>query len=180
MVNLQANLSRGGKHVWGRAGAEAGSKDAKIVIGSDGQRPPPPKEPEALTGKALPRLSDLGVTCDVAGKPVLVCFWNAQERPSRRTLRLLAERAAALAEKGVAVIAIQAEPIDEATLSRVTSRCAVTFPVASLNKHAKDMCFAWGVTALPWLVLADKTHQVRAEGFTIEELDAKVDALAKP
>jgi len=32
---------------------------------------------------------------------------------------------------------------------------------------------------LPWLILADKNHQVVAEGFPIEELDAKLKELAK-
>jgi len=37
--------------------------------------------------------------------------------------------------------------------------------------------FAWGVKALPWLILTDKQHIVQAEGFNINELDEKITAL---
>ena len=30
---------------------------------------------------------------------------------------------------------------------------------------------------MPWLILADKSHRVAAEGFALEELDAKVKNL---
>jgi hypothetical protein len=32
---------------------------------------------------------------------------------------------------------------------------------------------------LPWLILTDKAHRVTAEGFPLEELDAKLAAVAK-
>ena len=38
---------------------------------------------------------------------------------------------------------------------------------------------AWGARSLPWLILADKNHHVVAEGFPIEELDAKLKEMAK-
>ena len=39
--------------------------------------------------------------------------------------------------------------------------------------------FTWGVKALPWLILTDKQHTVRAEGFNINELDDKITTLRK-
>ena len=38
---------------------------------------------------------------------------------------------------------------------------------------------SWGATALPWLILTDKAHKVTAEGFDVDELDAKLKSLAK-
>ena len=38
---------------------------------------------------------------------------------------------------------------------------------------------AWGASAWPWLILTDKTRRVAAEGFALEELDAKLEALEK-
>jgi hypothetical protein len=32
----------------------------------------------------------------------------------------------------------------------------------------------WGVGALPWLILTDKGHVVRAEGFSVDELEARI------
>jgi hypothetical protein len=33
--------------------------------------------------------------------------------------------------------------------------------------------------SLPWLILADRAHRVSAEGFSIDELDARLAALPK-
>jgi hypothetical protein len=40
---------------------------------------------------------------------------------------------------------------------------------------------AWAtrVSTLPWLVLADASHKVVAEGFSLDELDAQIQKLAK-
>ena len=37
------------------------------------------------------------------------------------------------------------------------------------------MLFSWGVRAQPWLILTDKEHVVRAEGFSVDELDDKIE-----
>jgi hypothetical protein len=34
---------------------------------------------------------------------------------------------------------------------------------------------AWGVKSLPWLILTDDEHVVRAEGFALTELDDKIE-----
>ncbi|HUW18688.1 MAG TPA: hypothetical protein VMW16_05245 [Sedimentisphaerales bacterium] len=38
--------------------------------------------------------------------------------------------------------------------------------------------FAWGVKSLPWLILTDREHIVRFEGFSLEELDERLEQLA--
>ena len=35
--------------------------------------------------------------------------------------------------------------------------------------------FTWGVRSLPWLILTDAKHVVRAEGFALTELDDKIE-----
>ena len=140
-------------------------------------RAPEPRIPESLVGKPLPGLEDLGVTIECEGKRVLVCFWSAEERPSRRCLRLLAEKAAELQGKGVAALAVHAAPIDEQALSEIKSRYQITFPVAVLGEDAQETRFKWGVESLPWLILANKDHVVQAEGFGIEEVDEKLGGL---
>jgi hypothetical protein len=34
---------------------------------------------------------------------------------------------------------------------------------------------AWGIRGRPWLILTDKDHVVRAEGFGLDELQNKLD-----
>ncbi|HUU16981.1 MAG TPA: hypothetical protein VMW72_07525 [Sedimentisphaerales bacterium] len=37
-----------------------------------------------------------------------------------------------------------------------------------------EIKFNWSTQVLPWLILTDKKHIVRAEGFNINELDEKL------
>jgi hypothetical protein len=54
------------------------------------------------------------------------------------------------------------------------------FPVGgATGAKAEQTRTTWGASALPWLVLTDKTRTVVAEGFSPDELDAKVQALGK-
>jgi hypothetical protein len=39
--------------------------------------------------------------------------------------------------------------------------------------------FAWGVKSLPWLILTDQEHIVRAEGFSLSEFDKKILAMQR-
>ena len=39
--------------------------------------------------------------------------------------------------------------------------------------------FTSGVKALPWLILTDKEHSVQAEGFSINELDGKIETITE-
>jgi hypothetical protein len=56
---------------------------------------------------------------------------------------------------------------------------ALPFPVGCLKEKPEKVRASWGAAALPWLILTDKAHRVTAEGFPLEELDAKVKDLAK-
>ena len=50
------------------------------------------------------------------------------------------------------------------------------FPVGCLTGDVEKARSAWGAVALPHLILTDKKHIVIAEGFTIGELHAKIEA----
>jgi hypothetical protein len=54
---------------------------------------------------------------------------------------------------------------------------ALPFPVARFKDDPDKTRAAWGATALPWPILTDKSHRVAAEGFPLEELDAKLKDL---
>jgi hypothetical protein len=104
---------------------------------------------------------------------------DAEQRPSRRALRLLGEQAAAFKEKGVSVILVHAGTMTEDALKAWKQEAAVVFPVGRLKGDTEKARAAWGATALPWLILTDKAHVVAAEGFPLEELDAKLKDVAK-
>jgi len=163
---------------YGGVQAEAGATDVKIVLDQKlGLAAIEPPEPPSLVEKALPALDALGVAADTTGKCVLVCFWSAEERPSRRCLRMLAERAVDIDEKGVAAVAVHAFPMDDKALAEWKERFKITFEMVALGESAKQARLAWGVQSLPWLILADAQHVVTAEGFQIEEFDEKLERI---
>jgi hypothetical protein len=177
-VRLSANDPRG--NGYGLATAEAGETNVVIRLGASssivfGAAP----QRVSLRGKHLPDLAPLGLAAaDVpAGQPVLVALIDAEQRPSRRALRQLTEQAGGLKAKGLAVVVLQAGAMADADFAAWKQEAALPFPVARAKDEAEKTQTAWGASALPWFVLADKSHRVAAEGFPLEDLDAKVKDL---
>jgi hypothetical protein len=53
-------------------------------------------------------------------------------------------------------------------------RVRLAFPIQVVEGDFESKRAAWGVKALPWLILTDKGHVVRAEGFSPAEVDGLV------
>jgi len=132
--------------------------------------------PPDLVGKALPESADISVfdSEQVKDGKLLVCFWDMEQRPSRHCLKSLAEKAGNLANNGLTVLCVHASEVDEAALDEWMRDCNVPFAAKTINHDAEKTRFAWGVKSLPWLILADSKHIVRAEGFSLGELEEKV------
>ena len=92
-----------------------------------------------LKGKPLPDLAPLGLTPEQApaDQALLAVLIDAEQRPSRRALRLLGEQAAALKEKGVAVIVVHAGTMTEDAFKAWKQEAAVAFPVGCLKGDAE-------------------------------------------
>jgi hypothetical protein len=155
--------------------AQAGAEDVKIVV-------PVPEgtEPESLVGKALPDLKALGAddtawaaAVDSAkDRAILVIFGDETQRSSRHAVKALADKAAALREKGVAVFRVDVS--DRKPEEKVPGKPDSAFPTKWVTEKGDEIKFGWGIRALPWLILTDKEHVVRAEGFGADEVDAKL------
>ncbi len=131
----------------------------------------------SLFGEPLEKLDafDIGVdSAKLKGKPILVCFWDMQQRPSRHCISQLGEQAQQLRERGVAVIAVQASKTDRNTLDEWVRKNGIPFPVGMIQGDEQKTHFAWGIMSLPWLVLTDRQHIVRAQGFGIGALEKKL------
>jgi len=149
--------------------AQGGDREVKIVLGRQdvhtGLKP--------LLGKPLPEWKDL-IDLDpeqTKGKPILLCFFDMSQRPSRRCLDVLAQQTDALQGKGVIVAAIQAAATDEDAWKTWVKERGGKFPLGRVRKDAEKVKSVWGVQSLPWLILTDKNHKVRAEGFALDDLD---------
>jgi hypothetical protein len=127
----------------------------------------------------LPDLKAFGLAATDAPtvQPVIVMLIDAEQRPARRSLKLLTDQATALKEKHVAVLILQAGSIADDAYAAWLQEAALPFPIARLKDSSGKGRFEWGARSLPWLILADKAHRVVAEGFPIEELDAIVSKL---
>ena len=79
-----------------------------------------------------------------------------------------------LEQKGIVVVAVQTSKIDENVLSDWVKKHNIPFPVGMIGGDEEKTRFTWGVKALPWLILTDKEHIVRANGFALNELNEKL------
>jgi len=177
-IHLSANSRNGG---YANVMAEGG--DTNIVIRITSRRIVSRAEPRiaSFVGKPLPNLAPLGLTAAEVptDQPVLAVLIDAEQRPSRRALRLLGEQAAAIKEKGIIVIVLHTGTMADDEFKIWKKENALPFPIVSLNGDAEKARNAWGAGALPWLILTDKAHRVTAEGFSLEELDSHIKDTGK-
>jgi Carboxypeptidase regulatory-like domain len=175
-VQLSANL----QNTHGSARAEAGDTNVVIRLGANQvysfQEAP---RRASLKGKPLPDLAPLELEAAPAGKPVLLCLLDVEQRPSRRFARQLSEQHDALKQKGVTVLGLQAAVTSADALKEWKQANPVPFPVGRVAEKSDKTKWAADVESLPWLILTDGKGRVAAEGFALEELDAKLALLDK-
>jgi hypothetical protein len=176
-IQIQAN-TRSQPSLYGRVETDGGATDIRIVVAErDARGRPVPKKPPSLVGKNLPDLQVLKVDLspnDVRDKTMLVCFFDMQQRPSRNCLRQLSKRTQELKAKDVVVVAVQASKIEQNSLNQWVKKNDIPFPVGMIEGDEEQIRFTWGVRSLPWLILTDAKHIVHAEGFTLSELNEKI------
>ena len=133
-------------------------------------------KPVSLVGKVLPSFNSVKIDFSpeqAKDRMILLCFWDMNQRPSRNCIMQLAKQAEQLKEKGVTIVAIQSAKIDEAALNEWVKKYNIPFTVGMIADNEEKTRFEWGVKALSWLILTDRKHIVRAEGFMLSELDGK-------
>jgi hypothetical protein len=138
------------------------------------------RQPPFLLGKSLPKLEDLNIDllpANTADKRVLVCFLDLEQRPSRNCLEQLNARAQELRIKGIAIVAVHASKIDESRLDEWRRKYNVSFPFGMVQGDEDEVLSMWGVYSLPWLILTDGRYVVAAEGFGLNEIDAKIEQI---
>jgi peroxiredoxin len=136
------------------------------------------KQPGALLkGNALPKFDNIKidlVTKDYKGKKLLICFFDMNQRPSRRCISELPKQIEKLKKKDVVVIAIQTSKINQDRLDEWTKGRNFSFPIGLIDKDIEKTRFTWGIESLPWLILTDSRHLVVDSGFGLTELDDKL------
>ena len=158
--------------------AHGGDKNVKVVVGQKGVH----AKHVSLEGKPLPNLTEFKVCLlpdDANNMKLLVCFFDIGQRPSRHFVRELAKKAEQLDEKGITIVTVQASRVDKGKLDKWVEDNNIGFAVGMIEGEEEERRFKWGVTRLPWLILTDKEHVVRAEGFGLGEVDEKIGAISQ-
>jgi protocatechuate 3,4-dioxygenase beta subunit len=175
-------LSASAENTHGTARAEAGDTNVVIHLGVNQSYSAreAPKRP-SLRGKPLPDLAavELGGDAAPAGKPVLLCLFDIEQRPSRRFVKQLAEQHEGLKQKGITVLGLQAAVTTADSFKEWKGANPVPFPVGRVAEKADTTKWASEADSLPWLILTDGDRRVTAEGFALDELEAKLKAQAK-
>jgi len=132
------------------------------------------KQPvRSLLNGPLPDVSHLNQTLSKVhtnNKPILLCFIDLQQRPSRQCLKDLAGKSDLLAAHGVETILIQTSKIDINEYDTFLRSIHIHNTIKIVEGDFNTRKARWGVKALPWLILTDTRHRVVNEGFTASEL----------
>jgi protocatechuate 3,4-dioxygenase beta subunit len=182
---LQIGADKSGQtRLYGNIRTEGGATDVKIVVqerSASVRSTPAQPQPPSLVGRALPELKDLKIDlspADSGDKMILVCFFDMNQRPSRYCTGKLAKQAEQLKQKDITVVAVEASKVDENALSEWIKGSNIALPVGMIQDEVEKTRFAWGVRSLPWLILTDRQHIIRAAGFGLNELDEKIKGIA--
>ena len=153
--------------------AEGGDQNVKIILGQNRIH----TKHISLTGKQLPDFQDFNIDLspDANEKMLVVCFWDMNQRPSRNCIMQLSKRAQELKAKGIVIIAVQASKVEINALDKWVSENNIVFPLGMIQGNVEQTRLAWGIKSLPWLILTDSRHIVQTEGFSIIELDDKIE-----
>jgi len=138
---------------------------------------PDPQTAAPLAGRPVPAFDGILIDPSEAraeGVAMLICFFDFQQRPSRNAVLQLAGKADSLKQQGVAVIAVQAVKTDRDAVDAWRKENRLSIPIGIVQGEEDETRFAWGIKAVPWLILTDARHTVLAEGFAVGELDSKL------
>jgi hypothetical protein len=145
----------------------------KIVLGKELAHTPE----TSILSKPLPALTDLSAALSHApanGRPILLYLVDIEQRPSRNCLTQLAKQANTLADRDIAVIVVQVSRVDLKGHDAFLKANHIALPIHVVDEGFEIRKSVWGVRSLPWLILTDIEHIVRAEGFGISELEPKI------
>jgi protocatechuate 3,4-dioxygenase beta subunit len=178
-VRLFAYSQSGGGNA--QATAEAGDTNVTMTLTSNmGNARQAPRR-ASLKGSPLPDLAAVNLATDAASanQPVLLCLFDAGQRPSRHVVSQLEQQTAALKQQNICVLGIQAAVTSDEIFNDWKTASPVSFPVGRMPEKSDKTKWATSVPALPWLILTDAGHRVVAEGFALDTLDAELKKLAK-
>jgi hypothetical protein len=156
--------------------------DAKFVWDANDKRvrydPNSGQLPIVKVGPKLKAIEEAGDSERAKVKMILMCFCDMKQA-SRDYILELREKAHVLSANGVFAVLADAQR-GKAASKRLNSWLKehdVPLPTERVGRkpeRVRQVCRAWGIEKLPWLVLTDPNHVVTAEGFCLDELNQMI------
>jgi hypothetical protein len=106
----------------------------------------------------------------IEGKPLLVCFWDIDQRPSRQYIRILEKQKDVLQNRNIVVLAVHSGEKQEKEVRKFTKKNAPSLTVGMIEGDPYDTLLVWGAKGLPWLILTDEEHIITNAGFSLKDI----------
>ncbi|OHB57412.1 MAG: hypothetical protein A2Y07_04300 [Planctomycetes bacterium GWF2_50_10] len=122
---------------------------------------------KSLKGKKLPEFQGDIAGIDVnsiAGKKLVLCFFDMNQRPSRFAVRELTRLKTEIEAKEAAVILVQAASAQKDVVENWIKEQNVPFGAGIIQGDAEKVKAKLGVKGLPWIIVTDSSKKVIAEG----------------
>ena len=126
-------------------------------------------EAESKIGKPIPGFDNVRFKAfneeEIKGKPLLVCFWDFEQRPSRQCIRVLEKQSQTWRAKNVVILTIHSGTKRGKQVTDWLKKNGPSLTAGAIQGDPYDTLFAWGARSSPWLVLTDERHVITKAGF---------------
>jgi len=129
---------------------------------------------ESKVGKPIPGFDTVRFAAfqkdQIKGKPLLVCFWDMDQHPSRQYIQMLEKHKDILQDRNIVVLAVHSGEKQEKEVRKWIKKNAPSLTVGMIEGDPYDTLLAWGAKGLPWLILTDEQHIITNAGFSLDDL----------
>ena len=132
-------------------------------------------EAESKIGKPIPGFDNIQFEMlekeQIKGKPLLICFWDFEQRPSRQCIQVLQKQSQMWRDKGVLVLAVHSGTEQAEKAADWITQNGPSLTAGTIQGDPYDTLFAWGARSLPWLALTDEQHVITKAGFSLTTIN---------
>jgi hypothetical protein len=127
---------------------------------------------ESKVGKPIPGFDTVRFEAfqkgQIKDKPLLVCFWDMDQRPSRQCIRVLEGQRQTWRDKNVAVLVVHSGTKQGKQVADWLKKNGPSLTAGTIQGDPYDTLLAWGARGFPWLVLTDEKHVITKAGFSLD------------
>jgi len=131
-------------------------------------------EAESKIGKPIPGFDNVRFEAfekdQIKGKPLLICFWDFEQRPSRQCIQVLEKQSQTWRDKNVVVLAVHSGSKRGKQVADWLKKNGPSLTAGNIQGDSYDTLFAWGARSSPWLVLTDEKHVIKKAGFNLSDI----------